>query len=577
MLYGTKLTEESLSGLSEHLRGEADKLIKYVPVLLERIDANPLDPKLYEMALSCMRQITELTNVVMLGEAKKLQAKINVAIATARGKDDYEFLQRIYKLNTARMLYCAPVSFDDYMLYTESNRPLEKQFYYPRRKQLKVLADALQDLEMGDLELVAISLPPGCGKTTLALFYLTWIAGRHPEKPILTGSHNNAFLRGAYGEVLRMLDPEGDYLWKDVFPREHIISTNAQDMMIDIAVDKKRAKRFTTLEFTSVGSGNAGKVRAEALLYCDDLVDGLESALSKDRMDKLWNMYTTDLRQRKIGACKELHIATRWSLYDVIGRLQSMYGESDRARFIAIPALDENDQSNFDYPIEAGFTTEFYHKQREIMDDPSWRALYMNQPIEREGLLYSSDELRRYFELPEGEPDAIIAVCDTKDRGADYCVMPIAYQYGPDYFIEDVICDDSNPEIVESRLIQKCLQHGIQLARFESNSAGGRIAEKVQSEVKERGGITKITTKFSTKNKETRILAASPLIKDRFLFKDDSIIVNNKEYRRFLNFMCAYTMAGKNKHDDVPDALSMLAEFIESFIGSRAIVMKRIW
>ena len=67
------------------------------------------------------------------------------------------------------------------------------------------------------------------------------------------------------------------------------------------------------------------------------------------------------------------------------------------------------------------------------MDDVSWRALYQNEPIEREGLLYSEDELRRYYELPDQDPDAIIAICDTKDTGKDYGFMPVAYLYGSDY------------------------------------------------------------------------------------------------------------------------------------------------
>ena len=411
--------------------------------------------------------------------------------------------------------------------------------------------------------------------TTLALFFLTWLAGRNPEKPILGGSHSNAFLRGVYDECLRILDPQGDYLWHDVFPKVQIVKTNAQDMMIDLGEDKRKGKRFATLEFSSIGSGNAGKVRAENLLYCDDLVDGLESALSKERMDKLWNLYATDLRQRKIGDAKELHIATRWSVNDVIGRLEQMYGESDRAEFIVVPALDENDESNFDYGNHAGFTTAFYHEQRDVMDDASWRALYMNQPIEREGQLYNEDELRRYFELPDREPDAILFVCDTKDKGTDYCVMPICYQYGNDFYCEDVVCDNSNPEVVEARLVSKLIEHKAQMGQFESNSAGGKVAEKVQKEVKERGGITKITTKYTTSNKETRIIVNSPFIKDRVLFKDNSVIKKDKEYRKMLNFLCSYTMAGKNRNDDVPDAWSLFAEYVQQLEGSKVEVFRR--
>lgn len=483
--------------------------------------------------------------------------------------------ERMFELNKRSLLFDAPYDFESYIMYAEWNRPNDKRFYIPRRKQLIKVARALQRLADGELDLLAISLPPGVGKTTLALFFLTWLAGRNPEKPILGGSHSNAFLRGVYDECLRLLDPQGEYLWHDVFPNVHVVKTNAQDMMIDLGTDKRRGKRFATLEFSSVGSGNAGKVRAENLLYCDDLVDGLESALSKERMDKLWNLYATDLRQRKIGDCRELHIATRWSVHDVIGRLEVMYEGSDRAEFIVMPALDENDESNFDYGNHAGFTTAFYHEQRDVMDDASWRALYMNQPIEREGQLYNEDELRRYFELPDRAPDAILSVCDTKDKGTDYCVMPIVYQYGNDFYAEEVICDNSNPEIVEPRLVAALVKHRVQMSQFESNSAGGKVAEKVQEEVKKAGGITKITTKYTTQNKETKIIVNSPWIKEHVLFKDDSVIKGNKEYRKMLNFLCGYTMAGKNKHDDVPDAWAMFAEYVQQLEGSKVTVFNR--
>ena len=482
---------------------------------------------------------------------------------------------KMFELNKRSLLFDAPYDFQAYCMYIEWNRANDKRFYLPRRKQLLQVVKALQRLADDELDLLAVSMPPGTGKSTLAIFFLTWLAGRNPEKPILGGSHSNAFLRGVYDECLRIMDAQGDYLWHDVFPKVQIVKTNAQDMMIDLGEDKRKGKRFATLEFSSIGSGNAGKVRAENLLYCDDLVSDIQQAMSKDRLDTLWTQYSTDLRQRKIGNAKELHIATRWSLVDIIGRLEALYDGNDRAEFIVMPALDENDESNFDYGNSAGFTTQFYHEQRDAMDDASWRALYMNQPIEREGQLYNEDELRRYFELPDREPDAILFVCDTKDKGTDYCVMPICYQYGNDFYCEDVVCDNSNPEIVEARLVSKLIEHRAQMGQFESNSAGGKVAEKVQKEVKERGGIAKITTKYTTSNKETRIIVASPYIKEHVLFKDNSIIKKDKEYRKMLNQLCSYTMAGRNKNDDVCDAWSMFANYVQQLEGTKVEVFRR--
>lgn len=496
-------------------------------------------------------------------------------IASAAG--NVKFQTDAYQLNRKILCWEGTDLFDSFILYMEANRPFEKQFYLPRRKQLLVVVKAMQELAERKINLLAVSMPPGVGKTTLAMFFLVWLAGRDPEKPMLTGSHNKDFLAGTYGECLRMLDPGGEYLWTDIFPDLKVTSTNAKTLMIDVGPNEKAVKRFTTLEYTSVGSGNAGKVRAANLLYCDDLVDGLETALSKERLDKLWGLYTTDLRQRKIGDCPELHIATRWSVHDVIGRLETEYGDNGKSRFIVLPALDENDKSNFDYPIDAGFTTEFYHQQRNIMDEPSWLALYMNQPIEREGQLYPEEQLRRYFELPEGKPDAIISVCDTKDRGSDYCVMPIAYLYGQDYYIEDMVCDNSAPDIVETRLVMKLMEHGVELSRFESNAAGGRIAEKVQNEVKAKGGKTKISTKWTSQNKETKILVAAPWVKEHCLFKDSSVIEKNKEYRLFMRMLTSYSLVGKNKHDDVPDAMAQLYDYSETFTMSKAQVFDSPW
>lgn len=536
-----------------------------------RIIEEPSEYRVYEDYYNVCKQMmkeslrTGVAGMKWLCEriSENMEGVLNADVSAGR---------QLMALHRRALLAAAPWDFDSYLQFVEWNREPEKKFYMPRRKVLKMVVEALQDLADDKLDLLAISMPPGTGKSTLAIFYLTWLAGKHPDSPMLTGSHNGSWIRGAYDEVLRIMDKSGEYLWREVFPRVGISSTNAQDCRIDLGA----RKRFETLQFTTVGKGNAGQFRAMQLLYCDDLVSGSEVAMSKERLDKLWGSYTIDLRQRKLGDhCKELHIATRWSVWDILGRLELEYGESDRARFIVMPAMDENDESNFDYPYNLGYSTKTLREQREIMDDVDWRALFMNEPIEREGLLYPSDELRRYFELPDGEPDAIIAACDPKDKGADYCAMPIAYQYGPDFYIEKVICDNSNPNVVEPRLANALTEYNVQLARFESNQAGGRVAEKVQGMVKDLGGRCKITTKYTTSNKETKIVVNSPWVLEHCLFKDESVIKNDREYKKFLQFLCSFTMAGKNKYDDCPDVMAMLAEFVNSFAMNKVEIVKR--
>ena len=467
------------------------------------------------------------------------------------------------------LLLDAKYNFDCYCRYLEFNRPAKKKFYEPRRKQLKPIADAMQQLADHELDLLTVSCPPGVGKTTLSIFFLSWIGGRNPELSVLGGSHSNSLLHGIFEELLRVLDKEGEYLYNDVFPLAPVVGYSAKELRIDLQAQK----RFETFEFSSIGSGNAGKVRCSRLLYCDDLIDGIETAMSRDRLDKLWQQYYTDLRQRKIGNCVELHVATRWSIWDPIGRLQQEYDGDKKAKFMVFPAMSDNDQSNFDYPYGLGFTTDMYKQQREIMDEPSWRALYQGIPIEREGRLYDPEELRYYFALPEVEPDSIMAICDTKEQGDDYLAMPVFYQYGQDYYLDCWVCDNGKVEILLEKVVRALVDRKVRICRIESNRGGTLFAADVQKRLRELGGVTTITTKWTQTNKEARIQTNSGWVKSHVLFRDDK--AQNKEYRTAMNQLIGYTMAGKNKHDDVADVLAMFVDMVASSDLNTVKVMKR--
>ena len=485
---------------------------------------------------------------------------------------DAEKLLRIYR---DTLLFDTPFDFDCFCRYIEWDREPDKQFYMPRRKQLLPLARALQRLEERKIHLLCISMPPGVGKTTLAEFFLTWKGGKHPNLPNVIGSHSNSFLRGVYEEVQRIVGHRSEYLWQKVFPDVRMVGTNAKDLMLDLGT----RKRFSTFEFSSIGSGNAGKIRAANLLYCDDLIDSIETAMNRDRLDKVWQQYTVDYRQRKIGYGAELHIATRWSVHDVICNLEERYGDDPDAEFIVCPALDENDESNFDYPYGLGFTTQFYREQREIMDPVSWKCLYEQKPVEREGQLYPQGQLQRYFELPEGDPDAIVGVCDTKTTGSDYCSMPIAFQYGQKYYIEDVLFENYAPNVVETNIVSKLCQWNPHMVRFESNVAGGKLASDVQTAIKEKNCRTKIETKWTQANKETKILMESHWVLEHCIFKDDSVLRGEewREYRKFLQNVCSYSLEGNNKHDDGPDSLAQLSQYVQSFGGNKIQIVRRMF
>lgn len=519
---------------------------------------NPTEAQVYEDWFQAVVNLRDALSQDKRFDAYKYSGELRSVCAAMMGKmktgDD---VAKVYDIIGRTYLFEAKDVFDSYCIYLEWNRAPEKKFYQPRRKVLKTVANALQDLADDRLDLLAISMPPGCGKTALAIFYLTWLAGRNPDEPMLTGSHSNSFVRGVYDECLRIFDKDGEYLWNDVFPDVTVSNTNAKDCRIDLG----KRKRFETLEFTSIGTGNAGLYRASTLLYCDDLVSGIEVALSKPRLDKLWETYTTDLRQRKIGnKCKELHIATRWSVHDVIGRLEQNYGDSDRNRFIVMPAMDEKDESNFDYDYGVGYSTETLRKQREVMDEMSWKALYMNQPVEREGLLFPADELR-YFNgiLPDGEPDRKLMVEDIAWGGGDFTSGPIAYVYNGSVFIPDVVFNNGDKTVTKPETVGKIIQHKLNTYRGEANNGGDEYCDSIDSMLRQQGYHCSVRSQRapSGQSKLSRIIQYAPDIK-RFYFLDEKH--QSKEYKAFMEQVTMFTQLGKVPHDDAPDSLAQLAD-----------------
>lgn len=456
--------------------------------------------------------------------------------------------------------------FEDFLIAMEWDR--KKKFYLPRRKALNPIVEILQDLATDKIDIACISMPPGTGKSGLGILYCAWLGGRHPDEGILLTSHNNSWLEGAYDELIREVRTE-EYNWGEIFKGSGIVSTNAKDMKIAIDVDQ----RFPTFQFGSISSGLAGKVRAVQLLYCDDLIEGLEEALSIERLNTKWAKYTGDLLQRTQGNhCKQLHIATRWSVHDIIGRLEDLNKGNPRAVFYSVPALNEKGESNFDYG-EDGFSTETYLEIKEAMDDVTWRALYMNEPIEREGLVYQESELKTYMTLPSEEPDGILAVCDPAEGGGDDTVLLIFQIYGSEHYYVGGVCSDGLPEATSSMCAVALKEKKVQRAQFESNSAGGGFADMVARKVVELEGRTSITKKRTTANKQTKIIVQSAWVKQNVFFPDASI--RDDTEKEVIRKLCSYSHKGKNKHDDVPDAFAQYAMYAEDLLSPSIQIMSR--
>ena len=477
-----------------------------------------------------------------------------------QNKVSYEILDKYYGI---LLLEAQNKVLDSAFQYLEKKREPKERFYMPRRKQfLKIgLTQALQGMIDDKYDILCVSLVPGAGKTTVEKMFHALVAGWFPRDFSLFYSHSGDITRMYYDGVYDIVTNTEEYTWNEIFPDLSVTSTNAKMEQFNVG----KYKSFPSVQCTSVGSKNAGKVRASKFLLVDDMIGGIEEAMNPIILDKLWDKYAVDARQRKIQDtdgknCKEIHIATRWSVHDVIGRIQNMYEGNPRVKVIAVPDVDPvTGESNFEYEF-SGFTKEFFEDQQLLMDDISYRCLYKQEPIEREGLLFPEDKIRRYLNLPHGDPEIVTGQCDTKGKGTDYFVLPVLQKYGEDYYCVDCVCDNTaDYEMQYENAANVLTNNKVQECEFERNAGGDRVAMEVNKRVEKKGWICNITDTPTETNKEARIFQCSNWILQHVIFKDPSLYKPNDPYGVMMSLLKRYSVSGKKQLDDVPDVFSNFA------------------
>ena len=489
--------------------------------------------------------------------------------------DDRERVASYMDILRRAYLLTAKEYFDDYMIFLEWDRPAEKRFWLPRRRILYVLCKDLEDLFYGRIQFLGISLPPRVGKSTLGIFFMTWVMGNRPDVASLMTGHSDKLTDGFYREILSIITDDRTYNWAEVFPNIDIVDNSAKNETIDL-VRKKRFPTFTARSISGTLTG-AVEVGVGGILYCDDLVEDLEEALNPDRLEAKYQAYLNQLKDRKKDGALELMVGTRWNVFDPLGRIEEQYRGNPDYRFRVIPAVDKVGKSNFDYPYHLGFSTKYYKDMRDSIDASEWAAKYMGKPYIREGLLFAEESLRRYYQLPAEDPDAIWAICDPAQGGGDDTFLPVFYQYGEDHYLVDCVCSDALPEVTDEMCAEMLCKWNVSQCQYEINAAGGRTADVVAAKVKEKGGPTSITKRHTQANKETKILANSTWVKDHVLFLDAQLVKKGSMYDKMLRLLTLYTITGKNTHDDVPDGLSQYALFIINKRSNVATLQKRFF
>lgn len=462
------------------------------------------------------------------------------------------------------MKFEAPHRFESFLLYMEKNRSPKKRFYQPRAKTLHVVVEDLQDLEDGLIEFYGLSLPPRVGKSTVCIFFLAWCAGRHPDLHNAMGGHSGILAKGFYKEFLNLItSPE--YTYNEIFPNVTLESKSSDEYTVNL----NDPDRFATLTCRGIDGTWTGAVDISAggYLYVDDLIRDRTESLSPIRLENRYQDYLNVMVDRKNDGAKELMVGTRWCVADPLGRNEEKFKGNPKARFRKIPALNEKDESNFNYDYGLGFSTEYYKNLRDRLDKNEWMAKYQQRPFVREGLIFPIDELEYYNGvLPDGDC-LTAAACDVAWGGGDSLSMPFGKLFGSaddgPIYIPDWIFNKGDKYVTKPLVVAKTMQQKPNMVRFEANNGGDEYAEDVDRLLREQGFKTNISwAKASNQvGKMAKIIQYAPDIKRRFRFLKPEL--QSDEYKDAMEELGMLTQVGKNEHEDSADGLVQLFQLID--------------
>ena len=478
----------------------------------------------------------------------------------------------------------APFDFDSYMIALEWNRKPNQMFYLPRRKVLKQVADAYQELEDDKLDELVVNQPPRTGKSTLSIFAVTWKVGKDSEASNLYSAYSDKITTAFYNGCLEVITDRVTYRWHEIFYGHDIASTNGKDLTFD--VDRK--KHYPSVTARSIHGTMNGACDASGWLMSDDLVSGIDEALSSDRLASLWFLVENNFLTRAKEKCKIIWEGTRWATADPVGLrlevLERKEYEGRRIKVISIPALDENEQSNFDYDYGVGYSTEYYLARRASFehnqDIASWNAQYQQQPVDRTGLVFSPDSLNYYNgELP---PDDLrvrtFMAIDPAFGGGDFASSPICSQYADGFvYVPDVVYDNGDKTVTIPLLVDAIIKYNVTFVRIECNKMTMSYKEELEKKLEKRGIKINIQTKAAPNNqsKEARIFDKAPTIRSKFVFLEEN--KRSKAYTTFMVNVYSFRVTGHNKHDDAPDSLAMAADVLERPANAKLEFFQRPW
>jgi len=526
--------------------------------------------KVFTKAILCAEKVYEDDKTEGKNLMSDFRKKMMYEIQTGGNAGECLELSRRSYFDTAKD------SFDDFMIAMEWKRNRNSRFWLPRRKILEDkfhICTAIEDfMNEKKGKKLTLSTPPGCGKSTLIKFLMAFIMGKYPDSKNMYISYSDGMVKMMMDAVVDMTSGD-EYCFNDIF---HVGKPEKSAEYNTIGF--RRRGDAQTFNLCSIGGSITGRTRADLFMITDDLVKNAEEARSPERLETLYANYTDTISTRQIGNnVKEIMLGTIWSIYDPISREKIRYEGEPGYHFYAFPVCDEEGHSNFHYDCEDCYTDEKIAQIREKLDPVTFSCLYLQRGIQKEGMPFTQEQLTWYDGvLPDGEPDNVFAFCDVAFGGGDSLSMPIAYKYGNDIFVHDVVFSRKDKSVTVPIVSHRLQQHNVRKVRFEANVGGQSYADEVSAKVKEIGYACNVTSKRApnTMSKLSKIEQYQQNIREIHFRRDKA---RGREYDLFINELQTFSFTQKNLHDDAADSLAGLCDMEVNGVVKIQTLGRRLW
>ncbi|MET3995035.1 putative phage terminase large subunit-like protein [Bradyrhizobium sp. S3.9.2] len=425
---------------------------------------------------------------------------------------------------------------------------------YQPAKHHRLLIAKLEAVARGEIERLAVFMPPGSAKSTYAsILFPPWLLAQIPTAQLLAASHTTE-LAERWGRRVR-----------------NLIADNKSILGLEPTEDNQAAGRWalkTGGEYMAAGAmtGIAGFRALFGLI--DDPIRSRQDADSILVRDRLWDWYLNDFRPRLIPRARQILIQTRWHEDDLAGRcLNHQHWE-----VLSLPALAKSDDALGRSPGEPLWGDDDYGYGEQLLGLQNttpprvWSALYQQEPTPDEGDYFKEEWLRPIDIMPSPKFLRIYGASDyavTQD-GGDFTVHVV---FGVDhlnnlYLLDVWRAQTSAEKWVEAfcDLVQKYrpLEWAEELGQIRSGI--GPFRDKRMHQRRLHVNCTAFPTRG---DKAVRARSIQGRVALDGLFYPKNAVWAADWLAEILNFPAS-------KHDDQVDAMGLSGQLLDIMVSGRA-------